>query len=211
MMQSEQTRIDIIRHGEHALGDAICGVTDPELTALGIQQMQSTMDRLSQSGLCWDRCLTSPRIRCSQFAKQISSALALDCQSFDGLAEVDFGVWEALTYVEINKRFPGQWQKWIYEPDSVPEHGGESYSRFLARVDQSFKAFIRDYRGESLLCFSHGGVIRALLYAVLKLERKSMAGLSVPHACHSSIIVYHQDGKEDWFQMNSHNTFAAVS
>ena len=208
-MDTEKTRLDIIRHGEHVLGEVVCGVTDPDLTTAGWNQMKSTIDQLVNSGLSWDLCVTSPRVRCAGFAKSMAEELSMKCAVMTELAEVDFGEWEAMAYTEINSRFPGQWMQWIHCPDEAAPHGGEAYGQFLNRIDVATKNLIEQFRGKRILCFAHAGVIRALLYSVLKLERLSLSGISVPHGCHSSVLVYHSPEKADWYQMHSHNTFAA--
>ena len=46
-----QTRVDLVRHGEHLLGDAICGVTDPDLSSKGWQQLDSLCQALIDQGM----------------------------------------------------------------------------------------------------------------------------------------------------------------
>ena len=206
MQETSQTHLDILRHGEHMLGDVICGVTDPELSEKGWGQLQSQCDRLRNDDNDWDICITSPRKRCAYFAHSIARDLDIDCIVDNGFAEVDFGAWEALSFNQINEGFPGEWQDWIGKPDEPAPHGGEKYGEFLRRVDQSILNLVSQYRGKRVLLFAHGGVVRAIFYSVLGLQPGSLSRFSVPHACHSRIMAYHAKEQKDWYQLDRHNT-----
>ena len=200
-----KTRIDIVRHGEHQLGDVLCGVTDPLLSDKGWKQMQLKYDRLSESGQQWDLCVTSPRKRCLQFAQSLERSNSLDCVVEKSIGEVDFGKWEGLSYEQINAHYPGQWRDWLNNPTDPAPHGGEAYGDFINRVNDSFTRLILNNRGKNLLMFSHGGVIRAIFHRILGMDHKAISSISVPHACHTRIEVYHDKSREDWFQLESHN------
>lgn len=203
------TQLDMIRHGEHALGDVICGTTDPDLTAHGWQQMSDRCRQLAESGLEWDICLTSPRRRCEQFARSLSESMGIECHARDEFAEVDFGRWEALALTQIHDRYPGQWQSWLTNPEHAAPHGGERYGDFLRRVEQALGSLFKEYQGRRMILFAHGGVIRALLLATLELNPATLSRFMVPHACHSQIKAYHRQGEPDWLCLEQHNSAGA--
>ncbi len=205
-IQSDCTRIDILRHGEHVLGDAICGVTDPELSEEGWQQLKRQTSRLKNTDSDWNLCVSSPRRRCVSFARDFSERHRIDCIVDDDFAEVDFGEWETLSFVQILSRYPGQWNAWIGQPDQPAPHGGEVYADFLCRVHNAFTRLIETHRGKRIVLFAHGGVIRAIFHSMLDLETDALHRFNIPYACHSRIIVYHGDNQENWFQLDSHNT-----
>jgi alpha-ribazole phosphatase len=204
--ESISTLVDLLRHGEHELKDAICGVTDPALSDKGWGQLHSQCDGLLGQGAQWDICISSPRIRCAQFAEQISQKLAIPLVIKEDLAEIDFGEWEGLTNNQISCSYPGQWQSWLQNPDKPAPHGGEAYGEFLARINQSWQALIEQYQGQRVLLLSHGGVMRVILGVVLDLNHDALFRFQVPHACHSRISAYHAAGESDWFQLDSHNS-----
>ena len=205
-IQSDCTRIDILRHGKHVLGDAICGVTDPELSEEGWQQLKRQTSRLKNSDSDWNLCVSSPRKRCVSFARDFSERHRIECIVDDDFAEVDFGEWETLSFVQISSRYPGQWSDWIGQPDQPPPHGGEVYADFLFRVHNAFTRLIETHRGKRIVLFAHGGVIRAIFHSLLDLETGALQRFNIPYACHSRIIVYHGDNQDNWFQLDSHNT-----
>ncbi len=232
--ETSATVVDIVRHGEHQLGRVVCGITDPGLTEKGWQQLQSRIDEIrkipEKPAVCWDLCVTSPRKRCREFAESLAQETRLDCVVESGFAEVDFGNWEGLSFQTIHRDFPGQWQYWIEASDhkaaeahhneaphneaphnealyNEAPHGGEKYAHFLLRVQQSWSALIENNSGKSMILFAHGGVIRAIFRLILGLDCAHLNRISVPHACHTRIVIYHYPGKPDLPQLNLHNTF----
>ena len=203
------SQLDVIRHGEHVLGNVVCGTTDPELTRNGWQQMSDRCLKLTDAGLEWDVCLTSPRKRCAQFARSLSESMGIDCHAKDELAEVDFGRWEAMTFEEIHDRYPGQWQSWMDNPEHAAPHGGERYGDFLRRIAGALDSLFREYAGQRMVLFAHGGVIRALLFSTLQLHPAMLPRFMVPHACHSRIRAYHRRGEPDWLCLEQHNSAGA--
>lgn len=219
-MSSEHTQVDLLRHGEHVLGEAICGVTDPELSDKGwgqlIAQIDGLMGRDQQHRAKhnhqhnqhrrWDICVSSPRNRCATFAKHISQKLNIKFDLNDALCEINFGQWEGLTAVQIETDYPGQWQQWLDNPSLAAPHGGETYGMFQQRIQQAWLQLIEDYRGKRILLLSHSGVMRVILATVLNLDITGLFRWYVPHACHSQVSVYQMQGKPDWFQLNQHNS-----
>ena len=202
-----QTQVDLVRHGEHALGHVVCGVTDPELTELGWSQLQKRIETLASHGSRWDVCLSSPRRRCAEFARHMARQHGIPYADEPGFSEVDFGQWEAMSYDQIQENHPGQWQQWISNPADPAPHGGERYGEFLHRIESSWNALVEAHRGKKIVLFAHGGVIRAVFRAVLSLDSGNLNRFNVPHACHTRIIVYHHPGKPDLCQLERHHTF----
>lgn len=202
------TQLDVVRHGQHVLGDKICGVTDPVLSEVGWKQLHDQCQRLADLGHGWDIVLTSPRKRCFEFAFEYSQLLGVDCIDHQGFAEVDFGDWETLTFQEVNERFPGQWQEWVRKPDERAPHGGENYADFLDRVRKAVDEVLHTYQGKRVLLIAHAGVMRAVYCRTLDLNPSSLSMFSVPYACHSRIKIYHHSEFADWYQLDVHNSSA---
>ena len=200
-----RTRVDLVRHGEHLLGEAICGVTDPELSDKGWQQLNSLSNALIDQGESWDICISSPRKRCAIFAEQLCKQVSLELRIEDGFAEFDFGDWEGFSVEQLERKSPGLWQSWIEDPERPPIHGGEDYRDFLNRIQQSWSSLFRRFRGQRILLLSHGGAMRAIFADVFGLDAGTLMRFNIPHACHSRISAYHLQDQPDWFQLESHN------
>jgi len=74
------------------------------------------------------------------------------------LAEMDFGEWEGIPWVDIPRL---QLDEWAEDFMYARPHGGENVATLLARTN----AAIDDYRrlGKSTIIVTHAGVIRAAL------------------------------------------------
>ncbi len=203
---NERTEVDLLRHGEHVLGDVICGVSDPKLSETGWQQLHRQCEHLLNQGARWEVCITSPRQRCAEFAEHMSRRLSVECVIEEGFSEVDFGEWEGRSFNEISRRYPGQWQTWLQQPANPAPHGGDQYGQFLHRIEQAWCALIQQWQGKCVLLIIHGGVIRAIFAHIFALNPSTLFRFNVPHACHSRIIAYHQSNATDWFQLDSHNS-----
>ncbi len=199
------TQVDLLRHGEHQLGDVICGVTNPSLTDRGMAQMEARCQGLIESGVRWDVCISSPRRRCAVFAERFSKKTGTDLVFNWDFAEVDFGEWEGLSFPEIHARFPGQWQSWMENPDQPAPHHGEKYRDFLDRVQAAWERTMASHRKKNILLISHGGVMRAIYTTVFALGPESSFHINVPHACHTRIMAYHHSAHSDWYQFDSHS------
>ena len=200
------TRVNLLRHGEHALGQSICGVKDPELSDKGWRQLTDQIGSLVGRGQQWDICVSSPRIRCAAFASHVSKQLNIELDINDALSEIDFGEWEGLTGAQIEVRYPGQWQQWLDNPGDPAPHGGEAYGLFQQRILDGWSQLISQYQGKRILLLSHSGVLRAILASVLGLDATGLFRFNVPHACHSQVSVYHLSGEPNWFQLDQHNS-----
>ena len=202
----DHTRIDLLRHGEHVLGDAICGLSDPELSDKGWAQLQNQCDGLVRRGDSWDICISSPRSRCIDFADRFCQQQGISLLVEDGFSEIHFGRWEGLSFTEISQSYPGQWQHWIENPDSEAPHGGEKYGDFLIRINNNWLELLQQHRGKRVLLISHGGVMRAIFSSIFDLEPEALFRFKVPHACHSRISTYHMKDESNWFQLDQHNS-----
>jgi broad specificity phosphatase PhoE len=100
------------------------------------------------------------------------------------LREVGLGEWEGLNRQEITARYPGQWERWLAEPnwDVVP--GGEGTTAFERRVGSALERLLEQHRTGDLLVVTHGGVIQVLL---LKIVGRGSHGL-FPFTIHNTSI-----------------------
>ena len=82
-----------------------------------------------------------------------------------GLRERSFGIFEGLTYAEIEQRFPEQARRWrARETDFGPE-GGETLEAFGQRAVGAVTAIAARHRGQQIVVVTHGGVLDALYRA----------------------------------------------
>jgi broad specificity phosphatase PhoE len=119
----------LIRHGEpetDAQGRSY-GRLDWGLSDRG--QFQAQMAAQALSGEPLAAVYSSPRRRAWQSAEFLGKARGLAVQILEGLCEIDFGDFDGLTYEEIQRQYPEQYQHWMTRPTEIHFPGGESSHR----------------------------------------------------------------------------------
>ena len=88
------------------------------------------------------------------------------------LREQNFGAWQGMerqaAYAMIARELPGSRGVALRPADYAPPQG-ESFAELCRRVDQALSLHNREHSGRDVICFSHGGVIRAALRLALGL------------------------------------------
>ena len=95
------TLFDLIRHGEPAGGHMYRGHKDDPLSDLGWQQMRDAI----QAGDQWDHILTSPLLRCREFAAELSKQQHIPLTVAHDFKEISFGDWEGKTREQVAQEY----------------------------------------------------------------------------------------------------------
>lgn len=103
-----------IRHGQTDwnLNGLIQGSCDIELNEEGILQA----DKLSRSILQRKyifKIFSSPKKRAVQTAKILSTATDVEYVSIEGLEEINLGAWEGLSWDEVKRKYPTEYNEWF--------------------------------------------------------------------------------------------------
>lgn len=157
------TRLILVRHGstEHSPAMRLSGINQLSLSELGQSQADALAARLAGVPAV-AAVLSSPLPRAVQTAAPIAEALDLDVQIDVGLQEVDFGVWEGLTFAEAARSAPEEMAAWARNPRVAPP-GGESFEQLAARLLPTRDKIIADYAGRTVIAVSHVTPIKLLL------------------------------------------------
>ena len=94
-----ETLFDLLRHGEPVGGSRYRGQIDDPLSERGWQQMWEAVDAVT----CWQRIVTSPLLRCREFALQLGERLDIPVHAEARFREVGFGEWEGRTRAELEQ------------------------------------------------------------------------------------------------------------
>ncbi len=184
------TIIDLIRHGEPAGGPMFRGSQDDPLSETGWQQMRGA---LSENDT-WSRIITSPLMRCREFAEQLASERGIPLEQDERLREISFGAWEGMTADTILAGAPEALARFWRDPVAPPPPGGEPMAEFHARVREAWHHWCREAAGQRVLVVCHGGVIRMILAEVMGIPlTRSFSVLAVPYACRSRVRIDHSD------------------
>lgn len=179
------TVIDLIRHGEPVGGVLIRGQRNDPLSEIGWQQMWAAVERERS----WQRIVSSPLSRCADFARDLGKTLSIPVTLEARLSEIGFGDWEGMDPARLYRDCPEAIDGFWTDPESNPPPGGESFSRFQARVSEALEGIFRGYAGEHLLVVAHGGVIRMIIAQVLGMPAANIFRMEVPYAAVSRIVL----------------------
>lgn len=173
-------KIVLIRHGsvEERYAGKLVGSTDAALSAAGISQCGTISSLISTFNNA--RFISSPMKRCLQTAE--AAGVSSDrIEIVDDLREADFGEWEGVAFSDLSARDPEAAARWArFEPDfSFP--GGELISAFMDRVNAAADAMVSD-DSETVVAFTHGGVIRFMLCHLLDIDFRKYVVFDVKYA-----------------------------
>jgi len=162
----------LIRHGhvEGIAPERFRGRWDLPLTALGRRQAQAVAAYVLQRWPEARAVYASPLSRCQETAAAIATALDLDVQIKEGLADLDYGAWQGLKRAEATARWPALVDRWFAAPHRVRIPGGESLLDLAARASRAFAACLDAAPADATIAVvAHDSLNRALLCEMLGL------------------------------------------
>lgn len=180
------TTVDLLRHGEAEGGDIFRGSIDVALADAGWRQMRAVVAAAEEQSP-WDLIVSSPLRRCRAFADDLGERCGVEVHIDAGFREVDFGEWEGRLISEIASGSPGALEGYfrgIYTPA-----GAEPLAEFAMRIAAGFDQLLARFAGRHLLLVTHGGVIRAVLAAVVEGQLDTLHRFDVPFASFSRVQV----------------------
>ena len=162
------TTVVLVRHGvtPHTLDKRFSGGLgggNPGLTEEGRAQARATGDWLAPLSEEIDVVVTSPVRRTQESAEIIGARLGRPVAVEDGLAEMEFGTWDGMTFAEIRERYPDDLDAWLGASDVAPGGHGESLLVVQKRVLASRDRLLEDHAGRTILAVSHVTPIKVLV------------------------------------------------
>lgn len=166
-MSDTRTRLYIVRHGETEWNKALRyqGHRDIPLSEEGRVQAAQIAKRLSGEKL--HAAYASDLSRAFETAETISEYHGLEVARFPELKETNFGLWEGLTYGEIDKQFHTVMNEWYKNPRDTQIPGGESLGEVADRCQAGVNRILCANPGRNVLVVAHGGIIRIIVATIL--------------------------------------------
>ncbi len=183
------TKIYLIRHGETEDADSrrYKGHIDVPLSENGIKQIERLSDYLAtwlnvaqKSSLNnielslnnfkqfkLKAVYTSDLSRAIKSAEIIGEPFGLKPVIVEGLKECNFGVWEGMSFDEIEKKFPDAFKAWAENPLKFSPMEGESTLDVKERALKAFNKIVGKHNGENIAIVAHGGINRVILCHLL--------------------------------------------
>ncbi|HTJ83990.1 MAG TPA: 6-phosphofructo-2-kinase/fructose-2,6-bisphosphatase [Polyangiaceae bacterium] len=161
-LRTKRRPVWMVRHGESIFNveDRIGGDSDLSPRGHGFARALASFMQTRRSGEAPISVWTS------RLKRTLSTAAYLPetPTSYRQLDEIDAGVCDGLTYTEVRKRFPDEFQARSLDKLNYRYPRGESYADVIARLDPMIIELER--HDHPVLIISHQGVLRAL-YAYL--------------------------------------------
>ena len=162
------TRIFAIRHGETAwnVDNRIQGQLDVPLNATGRWQAGRLAAALADEDIATVYCSDLARARQTAEALAQHGRRALVAER--DLRERHFGIFEGLTWREIEAHWPVQSERWRRRDPAFGPEGGETLEQFYARSVEAATRLARRHAGEAIALVAHGGVMDCLYRAATR-------------------------------------------
>jgi alpha-ribazole phosphatase len=155
------TGLLLVRHGETDMAGRFCGHSDPELNERGRQQIAGLLNRLSEHSI--RRVYSSDLRRARQTAEAIAKHFRAELHLRPGLREIHFGLWEGLSWSEIEVRDPVLAENWASNHPNSTAPGGESSQQFAWRVRREIAFLLAEATKSPIAAVAHAGFIRVVL------------------------------------------------
>ncbi len=131
--------------------------------------------------------------------------LGLRVETEPGLAEMEFGAWEGLTFGEVKDREPETLQAWLDSPHEPAGHTGESFAQVTERTRSGLARIRAGHTGRTVVAVSHVTPIKVLVAEALGsdplagdlLRRMELSPASV------TVVAFHEDGSSSLRMFNA--------
>lgn len=160
-------KIYLIRHGQTDwnVEGKIQGSTDIPLNETGRKQAACLARGMEKRPVV--QIFSSYLKRAVETAAAIGRSQHVDVDVIRGLEEVGFGEWEGLTWPEIEKRYPKEYERWWLNPVDVAPPGGERQEDIYRRLAHVTEAILAQAHGD-LAIVSHGAILAYLVEYLMR-------------------------------------------
>lgn len=164
--------IYLIRHTKPAVDKGVCyGWTDLDVDTSFEKELAVIKDKTGD--LSSYQFFASPLLRCKRLANSLVNGQGVTFD--DRLKELSFGDWEGTTWKEIGDDTIKLWCD-DFINNRVP--GGESFQDLLDRVTSFWKEIDMT---KDVVIVAHDGVLRAITYLILKMEKNNIFRLDLDY------------------------------
>ena len=154
-------KLILIRHGQTDMNkdQLYYGRLDVPINETGKEQAENTRKNLVELEIDYDKIYSSPMKRAYETA-EIVNYKNLEIEKDDELREMDFGIFEGLSYKEIIKKYPEEmeklkkdWKTYSYVTGENPFMLQKRALKFLEKIDKN----------KNNIVVTHWGIICTLL------------------------------------------------
>jgi probable phosphoglycerate mutase len=164
-------RLHLLRHGQTAMSRAnlFCGRRlNPPLTAEGAAMAEAFGSAYAATR--WEAIYSSPLDRALATAAPLAARTRVAVETIDGLAELDYGVWDGMTPESVERDYHDEHERWRADPAWNPPTGGETAVALAQRMTHSIEEIRAAHQDGNVLVVSHKASIRVVLCALLGVD-----------------------------------------
>lgn len=190
--------ISLMRHGAVQTPDLFAAPPNEPLSEMGWQQMHQSSTKNQQTYGNWEQIISSPAIRCADFAKQLAQQTHTPLQLQQDCQEMNFGDWQGINRNELWEKHPTQLQQLWQQPLRFTAPNGESMQQFQQRIQSFWQQLMTHTKqpneNKHYLMITHAGVIRLLMSYLLDMPHEKSLNIQLNHACYITWQIYHDGG-----------------
>ncbi len=198
----------LCRHGEttYNLEKRYQGKIDIPLNEAGQAQAEALRRRLEP--VRFDAVYTSDLQRAVQTAQIVLSSHPSGLQPVTTplLREIDGGLFEGLSWEEINSRFPEDVAHWQQDRTNNAPPEGENLSQVRGRLEAALSQILAAYPGEdqTVLLVVHGGIIGLLLCHLMGMDLNFLWKWRIDNCSVTILDLYKEGAILSLFNDNQH-------
>lgn len=159
----KQCETDWIKEGKFE------GFSETFLNETGLLQAQLIGKQLRR--ISFNKIYSSSLSRTVECSEIINTYLRTEIITDDKLKDINWGLWEGKTWLEIQKEFKPDLVKWLKNPINCPTPNGESYLDLQSRILSSLLDIVlANDESNEILIVTHGTVIKTFVCTFLGLD-----------------------------------------
>lgn len=164
------THLVLLRHGltDWNAQGRIQGHADEPLNAVGREQARAASEALRQAPLA--AIYSSDLQRARLTAEIIGAPHALEPIVDERLREINCGLWEGKTWVEVNRAHPEIQGHYAAGIDFRRGETGESITEMVERAIPAARGIVAAHPGQVVLAVAHGLLIQRLAQSLVGLD-----------------------------------------
>ena len=198
----------IARHGYSQFNKSkqFTGQYDVNLNAIGYLQAEEVGKYVLENYKV-DKIYSSDLKRAIDTAKPIAEALKLPILTRKNLREMYLGEWERKSFEEVKEKYPNDYNEWVTDLGFARATGGESSKELIVRVSEEFERIAKENEGKTVFIATHGGAIRALICAWLRVPLEEMKNIQLVANGSITVIEYDNETKNAIIEKNGDSSY----
>jgi broad specificity phosphatase PhoE len=181
-----------IRHAETDMAKTFCGHSDPPVNQVGYTQIERLV--MSMQGMPISAIFTSDLQRASRTAATLARSLSVRLTTRTALREINFGVWEGLTWKQVETLNPALAARWLDAFPHCTPPLGESFESFEARIMGEVSYLLKQPDDRLTAVVTHAGVMRVVLRNLCGIDEKATWAITKPYCCAFKYVPDAHDG-----------------